>query len=134
MTKFGGEISMEILITNNPKFKNSSMAVRYLDESLLAVLKQVRDLIHQGYYLVTHPLTGNITAAQTPYKTVLLMKGTNVCFNDLQIIEKAIAAAQSARQRAKPSENRYWDQDLQNLDFSLIQPVINKSQGGLSDE
>ncbi|HAZ36265.1 MAG TPA: GrdX protein, partial [Clostridiaceae bacterium] len=59
-----------IIITNNPlskEFFNDKYEVQFINGSLMDVLIKVRDLIHKGYVLLTHPLMGSVKPNQTPY-------------------------------------------------------------------
>ena len=51
-----------LLITNNEFFKDAikrnDVTVEYIDIDYIGILKKARDLIHQNYRLVTHPLYG----------------------------------------------------------------------------
>lgn len=66
-----------IVITNNPLTKSSldgRFDVIYKEVDLVDVLIVVRDYIHKGHKLLTHPLMGSIKPNQTPYKSVAISK------------------------------------------------------------
>ena len=71
-----------LIVTNNDKVVNkysSSYNVEYVDkEGIYEVLIRVRDLIHNGYKLLTHPMSGSLKSNQTPYKSILIK---NLLFN-----------------------------------------------------
>jgi hypothetical protein len=64
----------KIIITNNPLVSDISCSdkVEYHDIDYLGVLIKVRDKIHLGHWLLTHPLYGSVKPGETPYRTVLL--------------------------------------------------------------
>lgn len=49
--------------------------LRFLPElSCRELLVSVRDLIHKGHMLYTHPLSGSIKPNETPYKSIVVSK------------------------------------------------------------
>ena len=92
-----------LLITNNPKV-NEKYADKYetlfIDDSIETVFKTVRDHIHRGHKLLTHPLSGSVKPNENPYKTVLLTKALGKTDNDsVMIIEQCILTAQKFEKR-----------------------------------
>lgn len=70
---------MKTLVTNNryvkDRFKDKFEIVFIEDDkSYMSVLHKVRDLVHEGYKLLTHPLSGSVKPNETPYKSVMLEK------------------------------------------------------------
>ena len=116
---------MEIIITNNPQVEaqyQSELKVELLDADLLGILISVRDKIHSGHRLLTHPLSGSIKPNETPYKSVLLSEATGK--TDLQsvsIIEECIITAQKFPKKQILKKHLY---DLQNVDLALIQSAL----------
>ncbi len=84
-----------ILITNNPKVKNDETIrclKEYVDGSYRDVLIAVRDRVHKGHKLLSHPLSGSVKPNETPYKSVLISKEAgDMDLDSLQIIEDSIA-------------------------------------------
>jgi len=65
----------EVLVTNNPLVKEQYQGearIDYMDTDLLGVLVYVRNLIHTGHKLLTHPLSGSVKPNETFYKSVLI--------------------------------------------------------------
>ncbi len=77
--------------------KNIKMILKYFfDESFsyLDVLKYVRDRIHEGHKLLTHPLSGSVKPNETVYKTIMISDKQEVLdFDSLKLIEESIATA-----------------------------------------
>ena len=66
------------IITNNPlvlEKLGETHNVIYQEISYEEVLKEVRDRIHEGHLLLSHPLSGSVKPNETPYKSVMLSKG-----------------------------------------------------------
>jgi len=116
---------MDILVTNNPlayEHFRDSFQVEYLEAPLLEVLVYVRDHIHKGRTLLTHPLSGSVKPNETPYKSILvsdIKDKTNE--QSVRIIEESIIKAKGFAPRQIPE--RYL-QDLQVVDFSLISGAL----------
>jgi len=112
---------MEIIVTNNPLVKaqyQDIYRVDFIDTDLLGVLINVRDMIHKGHRLLTHPLTGSVKPNETPYKSVII--SNTAVTTDLQsvtIIEECILAAKKFTQKKIPEQ---YLNDMQIVDLSLI--------------
>ena len=86
------------IITNNSKVRDmfsENYNLEYLDTDYIGVLKKIRDMVHLGFKLYTHPLSGSIKPNETPYKSVIVSdtcKGLD--FESLEIIESSIRVAE----------------------------------------
>lgn len=122
----------KLLVTNNEmvneKFKDN-LEVSFLQGyDYLQVLEWVRDRVHEGHKLLTHPLSGSIKPNETPYKSIMISKDTFELDTDgLLIIEEAIGAAKKFVS-IKPTPN--WKErvldDFRVIDLSLMENVIEK--------
>ncbi len=122
-----------IIVTNNryvyDKYKDNFEVLFYEDFSYLNVLEYVRDKVHEGHKLLTHPLSGSVKPNETPYKTIMISekKDEVLDFNSLKIIEDSIATAKKFISY-KPTPN--WTEsildDFRVIDLSLIENVIDK--------
>ena len=123
----------DIIITNNKyvyeKYKDKLEVEFYENFTYLDVLKYVRDKIHEGYKLTTHPLSGSVKPNETPYKTVMISdeKKDIIDFNTLNIIEDTIATTKKFISN-KPTPNCPESilDDFRVIDLSLIENVIDK--------
>lgn len=117
-----------LLITNNPLVKEKyadKQETEFLDESIQGVLRSVRDHIHRGRKLLTHPLSGSVKPNENPYKTVLLSKSSgNTDTESVMLIEQCIIAAQKFEKRTIPDKHLH---DLQVVDLSLISEVLKRN-------
>lgn len=121
-----------IIITNNKdvyeKYKDDFKIVFNEDHTYLDVLESVRNKVHDGHELSTHPLSGSVKPNETPYKTILVSeeKGS-LDFNSLQIIEDSIATTKKfITNSPTPEYPQDILDDFKAIDFSLIQNVIHK--------
>jgi len=118
-----------ILFTNNPQVKeyyDDQMEVRFVDGGLLDVLLHVRDTIHQGHQLLSHPLTGSVKPNETPFKSVLVTaSSSSVDMEGLNLIEQSIGTTKKLLNDAVPKN---WVQsvldDFMLIDFNLIKSGI----------
>ncbi len=80
------------IITNNPKVKEKLQNVKYLDITSEELLIQVRDLVHKGYDLVSHPLNASKKLLSSPYRSVIVSNSKNKHINPihLEVIENSI--------------------------------------------
>jgi len=86
------------IITNNVKVSdkyNNKYDVEFVDGSYLDVLVLARNKIHEGYKLLTHPLSGSVKPNETPYKSLVISyEKEDLHIDSLMIIEESIHTAQ----------------------------------------
>jgi len=95
--------------------------------SLMDVLINVRDHIHRGHKLLTHPLMGSIKPNQTPYKSVAISKKNYevVDLTSLQIIEESILkAGDLLKYKPLPNWPKQALEDFGLIDFDLIKNAL----------
>ena len=83
-----------LIVTNNPLVKEKiegNYNIDFVEGDILNVMEKLRDMIHKGSVLLTHPLSGSVKPGQTPYKSVMvhIVEG-NVDADSLLMIEDAI--------------------------------------------
>lgn len=119
-----------IVITNNPlsfqKFKEN-YKVEYINTDVISLLKTIRDYVHIGHKLLTHPLMSSVKPNETPYRTVLITidKG-NLDMDSLNIIENAIATTiKFINDFNVPNWPEKILDDFKLIDYDLIRNAIN---------
>jgi len=116
---------MDILITNNPLVQKKYInrpKTEYIETDLLGILMHVRNHIHKGHKLLTHPLSGSVKPNETLYKSVLITEKANgTDTQSVCTIEDCIATAKKFLPKEIPEE---YLSDLQNIDLSLIRTVL----------
>lgn len=127
-------MSKYLLLSNNPlvkkEIKNEKLG-KDLDiklqecDDLDEVMIEVRDFIHKGYNLISHPLAGSVKPAQNPYRSILIEKDSGLNYESLKTIEKSI---QKLKQFQKNKEKKEYPahimEDYQVIDHSLISSGI----------
>jgi len=119
------------IVTNNPMSKEKfekKYRVEFIDAPQLDILKKVRDYIHKGNRILTHPLMGSVKPNETPYRTVCVsIEVVNgVDLQSLEIIENSLATTEKF---LKDFNTPQWSEkilaDFQLIDSDLIDHAIN---------
>ena len=115
---------MRIIITNNPMVRDKlkGQELEFHETDCLGVFKAVRDKIHLGHGLLTHPLSGSVKPGETPYKTVVLTAEKGVLDEkSLSVIEESIQTCIKLRKSAVKREySAKILVDFQLIDYNLI--------------
>jgi hypothetical protein len=102
--------------------------VEYIDGPAMEVLKTVRDFIHIGHRLLTHPLMGSVKPNETPYRTVCVSreKQQGLDMQSLEFIENSIITTEKfLRNFQTPTWSEKILLDFQLIDSDLIDHAIN---------
>lgn len=121
-----------IIVTNNHLVRDKFDGLFQIEfvEGLdyIKVLSLVRDRLHIGHQLLTHPLSGSIKPNETPYKSVIISgKTAELDQSGLIIVEESIVTASKFIEN-KPTPN--WPEsildDFRVIDLSLMENVIER--------
>lgn len=122
-----------ILITNNPEVKDYFMDYRDIEVEFIEtlgymdVLIRARDLIHKGYVLLTHPLSGSVKPNETPYKSLALDKEALHETDSLWLIENAISTyIKFEKNKGLPTWSPRIRADFMAIDFDLIKNALKR--------
>ena len=114
----------KLIVTNNPMVRerySQQYDLKYEETAFVGVLKQVRDLVHRGYRLLTHPLSGSIKPNETPYKSVLLEESTGKIDEfSVRVIEEAVLTCDKFSQKKYPYKKDVT-RDFQFVDLTLFE-------------
>ena len=113
-----------IIVTNNP-----AVAAAYPQESctisgtVMDVFVAVRDAIHKGARILSHPLTGSIKPNESPYKSIAITTATGkLDIKSLSVIEDAISLLDRLHQKNYSYDESVLD-DFRIIDLDLINNV-----------
>ena len=110
------------VVSNNPLVICQAQDIRIEEQGVLPVLEKVRDLIHLGHHLLTHPFAWSVKPNENPYRTVVITKDVfGVDYQSVQIIEGCLSVAR--RMISERPYRNYPPQvlaDLQLIDKSLL--------------
>ena len=117
-----------VLITNNVlamEYCREKMECRFLpDAGYIEVLCEVRDYIHEGHVLLSHPMAGSLKPNQTPYKSIVLegLPATREeIIESVMLIETSIETARKFfRGRALPDWPEKIKKDFRTVDLSFL--------------
>ena len=113
-----------LIITNNPRVAVLPGA-EFHQETLFEILTRVRNMVHNGYILISHPLAGSVKPNETPYKSIAITKENYLDMMSLELIENAIAVYNRLQ---KDLKTPYWtDQildDFMVIDLDLIKHAL----------
>lgn len=122
-----------MIITNNPLIREKlgeSHTIIYKDISYEDVLKEVRDRIHEGHRLLSHPLSGSVKPNETPYKSVMISKGKGeIDEGSLSIIENAIQACRKFVFKSDRYKPEVYE-DFRLIDWTLLESGIASADAG----
>ncbi|MHB8074350.1 GrdX family protein [Desulfosporosinus fructosivorans] len=80
-----------LIITNNPTVAEMKDNVLFVDGSAEETLIKVRDLVHEGYELISHPLAASLRMMFSPFRSVILgKKSEQIDAFSAEIIEDSI--------------------------------------------
>lgn len=124
-----------MIVTNNPqvrdRYEAEGEAVLFQPGSILEIMTAIRDLVHQGHKLLTHPLSGSVKPGHTPYKSVLVSTETGTTDMDsVLLIESAFAALGKFQDRSALYSDAIL-QDYQMVDADLIGGAIESARKDL---
>lgn len=113
-----------VVITNNPLVKErlgDTHNVDYRDVTYEELLKVVRDRIHEGHQLLSHPLSGSVKPKETPYKSVMVSEAVGTMdMKSLSLIEYALQTCEKFVDRTGDYGPEVY-KDFQLIDCSLLE-------------
>ena len=110
------------IISNNPTVELTSTDVHIAEYGAVPVLEKVRDLVHLGHHLLTHPFAGSVKPNENPFKSVVITKGHfGVDYQSVQIVEGCLdVARRMVKERPYRNFSIQVISDLQLIDKSLL--------------
>lgn len=118
------------VVSNNPMTKNnfaSKYDVEFIEGNVIEVFKVIRDYVHLGHKILSHPLMSSIKPNETPYRTVILSKNrdTNTDVDSLMLIENSIMTTEKfLRDFNTPNWSEEILLDFQLIDYDLISHAV----------
>ncbi len=121
------------VLTNNPlvaeKLADTDLEVDCLALSFEGLLEAVRDEVHLGSHLLTHPLSGSVKPGETPYKSVLLaIRRGKTDIQSLRLIENALLTCRKFPLREGKMDPAV-DRDFQVIDWTLFSSGLQALDG-----
>lgn len=117
----------DIFIVTNNKLVSENYPVYFVEGKLDDVFCAIRDLVHKGNIILTHPLAGSIKPHETEYKSIVMEKRDGeVDLSSLSLIENAIETSKKFKKPIRDwgKEKDRIENDLMTIDFSLLKTGI----------
>ncbi len=91
------------------------------------VLVKVRDLLHDGYELISSPLGASIRMLYSPYRSVIVGEKKKA-INDfhIEILENSISTYKKNMEVRNPDQKNADDYAM--IDFKLLQSALQEAQ------
>lgn len=120
-----------IIITNNDMVYNKykdEYSVEFYDCSIKEIMVKVRDKIHGGFKMLTHPLSSSIKPNESLYKSIMITDDKSTLdYNSLLIIENSIITCDKFN---KIKYNIvYTDKikdDFKLIDLTVLESALNR--------
>ena len=113
-----------IIVTNNPlvlEKHGDTHNVIYKEVSYEDVLREVRDRIHEGHSMLTHPLSGSVKPNETPYKSIMISAERRAIDGEsVALIENAIYACGKFEFKSDRYRPEVYE-DFRLIDCTLIE-------------
>lgn len=117
-----------IIITNNPLVAEKYENVLWTDGSVEKTLIKVRDLVYEGYELVSHPLAASLRMLFSPYRSIIIgNKKEKLNFEHAEIIDTSIIKYKNHMDLRKTDDlNR---DDYKRIDLLLLEAALDEEKG-----
>lgn len=116
-----------LIITNNPAVEEKYEKAIFINGSVEETLVKVRDLVHQGYELISHPLAASLRMMYSPYRSVVLgIQQEKVDPLHVEIIEDSIIKYKNHTDHRKKDEPN--SDDYQKVDLILLESALAEQQ------
>ena len=127
-------MSRKLLVSNNAGFKKNVPDLEFVKGSSFDVLVRVRDYVHQGWALLTHPLYGNLRPYQHPFRSIVIqspvkeMEKFPIDAYSLNLIENALSVYRSCLDRLMlvSSLSDEMLEDYSCIDRELLKESLEK--------
>ncbi|WP_455539054.1 GrdX family protein [Terrisporobacter sp.] len=120
-----------MIVTNNDKVYEKFKAdykVYFKECSFRGILIYVRNKVHEGHEILSHPLSSSIKPNETPYKSILISDyQKSLDYKSLIIIENAILTYDKFK-KDKDYTIELTDkivEDFKTVDLSIIENILN---------
>lgn len=113
------------IVTNNPVVEKNYNNTIFVEGTFLEVLYKVRDLVHMGHELISHPLGASMRMLFSPYRSIIIgKKRDRIDETHVEIIENSILNYKNSTQNRKVDmANR---QDYAFIDSELLKAALEE--------
>lgn len=117
-----------MIITNNDLVNNKykeNFNIKFINGSYRDVLIFARDKIHEGYELLTHPLSSSIKPNETPFKSLIIsdIKG-DLNLDSILAVENSIMTFDKF-EKLNFEFNEQVIEDFKLIDLTVLESALN---------
>jgi len=120
-----------IIVTNNRQVSDRYeriYPVEYYEVTYMQTLLLVRDRVHLGHALLTHPLAGSIKPNETPFKSVMISRSKGETDpGSVQLIEESIETYNKFKNKKFPNMSLRMRDDYAQIDLSLLENALGSA-------
>lgn len=112
-----------LIVTNNPLVKEGFDDTYFVEGTSRELLEKVRDLVHAGHELVTHPLGASLRMMFSPcFSVVLRSEKKDLNYFHTEIIESSLEKYKlNMEVRGEDTKN---SRDYAMIDYSLLRSAF----------
>jgi hypothetical protein len=119
----------EMIITNNPSVvEKYPENVFFIGGSVEQVLVKVRDMVHKGHELISHPLPASLRILFSPYRSVII-GGNSGDIDPLQVEIAENSILKYKRHMDVREIDQGNNEDYQKIDLILLESALKDEQG-----
>ncbi|WZL71742.1 GrdX family protein [Clostridiaceae bacterium 35-E11] len=113
-----------LIVTNNPKVNETFDNVLFTEETYENVLVRTRNLVHEGFELISHPLAASIRMLFSPYCSVIIgQKNSGINPFHVETIENSIIKYR--RLTEQRNIDNINSEDYALIDIKLLENALN---------
>ncbi|MDW5300089.1 MAG: GrdX family protein [Sedimentibacter sp.] len=118
-----------MIITNNElvysKYKDI-YKIAFIQGDFREVLITARDKIHEGYELLTHPMSSSVKPNETPYKSVIIADSKGkLNLDSIYIIENSIMTYDNFNKNKFGFITEEIIKDFKLIDLTVLESALN---------
>jgi len=118
-----------MIITNNERVYNKykdTYDITFINGDFREVLVKTRDKVHEGYELLTHPLSSSVKPNETPYKSIVISDTKeNLNLDSLYIIENSIMSYDKFNKNKLNFITDKIIEDFKLIDLTVLESALN---------
>lgn len=114
-----------LLLSNNPLVAENYKNVFFYKRPAFEILVMARNMVHQGYQLLSHPLPANFKMISSPYKTIVFSnEKKSIDIFHLEVMENSILKLmRNVGEKGMCHDN---DREYQKLDLWYTTAVLRE--------
>ena len=112
------------IVSNNNLIKEKYEDIKFVEGNYMDVLLYVRDILHKGACLISHPLPASIRMVFSPVRSILLDDECCIDENSLNLIEDSIEKYKMTMKNRNIDFKNLSDYEL--VDLMLVETALEE--------